>query len=74
LAALEEDLRLGKITDQVFYQYAGEVTNALEKLGETLSAREQELSNRFSKSLQGYSAIAEGGGEVSERIIEEAKK
>jgi len=74
LAALEEDLRLSRVSEETFFQFAGEVTSALEKLGEPLSARETELATRFTKSLVGYAAVAEGGEEVSSRILEEAKK
>ncbi len=47
--SLEQDLRLGKLTQQSFMSQAYEVLSALEKLGETLEPREREIVDQVSR-------------------------
>jgi hypothetical protein len=70
-ASLEQDLRLGKITQSAFMSQAFDVLSALEKLGEALEPREKEIIAQVSKNMSAYSEVTD---EVSSaRIMQTAK-
>lgn len=53
LAALESDRILGRITQESYNSQAADIVRMLEKLGEPLSAKEQELLRKVQRSLGG---------------------
>ncbi len=49
LGSLEQEYRLGKIGQELYMNQAFEVLSALEKLGETLTAREREIVDQVNQ-------------------------
>ena len=71
LSSLDEDLRRKKIDSQVHAELVGEILVALEKLGETLSAGEQDLLERYTKNLSLFTNASET---VSSNVLLTAKE
>eukprot|EP01120_Amphizonella_sp_Union-15-10_P013032 TRINITY_DN5974_c0_g1_i1.p1 TRINITY_DN5974_c0_g1~~TRINITY_DN5974_c0_g1_i1.p1 ORF type:complete len:186 (-),score=53.76 TRINITY_DN5974_c0_g1_i1:67-624(-) len=55
LANLQRDVKLGKMSQPAYQQQAIEILTALKKLGETLSAEEQQyLTNNMTQSMKNF--------------------
>lgn len=73
LASLEEDLRLQRISAEAHASLSVDILRSLDKLGETLSARERELLAR-SKGLEGYEVAGDEASDVGSSVVEAARR
>ena len=71
LSSLEQDLKLGRITDDAFNSLAVEIVASLEKLGEGLSPQEVSILEKSRRNLEGFT-LAEG--EIGMHVLEAAGK